>query len=505
QLYFKLLDTQVAGAETHRELMAGLPPLASGGTARRNRSAVKEASAELVKAIQTRRNLEALAELPAGGLVDGDKLLAQIKPALDKMPDHQAAPAAFAVAQQYARRGQWPLARETFAMLAERYPAHPLAADACRWIIRHDSSSEARRRYDLKQFITFTNLKFDVKQPPTGGADTIVPGKVTFGPEKQKRTNFNPPEVVGEVKQMRFVPSDSAATARQWYQGSLDTEKRLAAFGPLFAADPSIQFCLHAARRSLGDFDTPHAWYSDFASRQPDGPWRSAAQAELWLANRSGLPPKPVGVCRLIDAKPFLDGKLDDACWRSVPTMLLKNAVGDTAKDYPTEAWLAYDSDFLYLALRCRHPADRYVAPIKGRPRDADLRAYDRVGLMLDLDRDYSTYYHFQVDQRGCVCDDCWGDLGWNPRWFVAVHSDETSWQIEAAIPLTELTSEKLSIGKAWAFNVVRVLPGRGVQAYSIPADVQPRPEGMGLLMLAAEERAAGSQATKPFPMQTVP
>src|SRR5262249_31982493 len=151
--------------------------------------------------------------------------------------------------------------------------------------------------------------------------------------------------------------------------------------------------------------------------------------------------------------------------------------------EYPTEARLCFDQDFLYLALRCRHPADRYVPPVKGRTADADLRPFDRVGLTLDLDRDYATYFHFQVDQRGGVCDHCWGDRAWNRRWFVAVHSDREAWQVEAAIPLSELTGEPVTVGKAWACNLVRVLPGRGVQAFSLPADVEPRLEGLGLLL----------------------
>jgi hypothetical protein len=171
--------------------------------------------------------------------------------------------------------------------------------------------------------------------------------------------------------------------------------------------------------------------------------------------------------------------------------MVLKNAVAETAKDYPTEAWLSYDQEFLYLAVRCRHPEGKYVAPVKPRKRDADLRPYDRISLLLDLDRDYSTCFHLQVDQRGCVFDDCWGDKSWNPRWFVAVHSDKTSWQLEAAIPLVELTSDRVRLGTAWAFNVVRTLPGRGVQAWSTPADVQPRPEGMGLLIFAQDAQQA--------------
>jgi len=81
------------------------------------------------------------------------------------------------------------------------------------------------------------------------------------------------------------------------------------------------------------------------------------------------------------------------------------------------------------------------------------------------------------------VCEDCWGDRSWNPHWYISVQSDPTSWQIEAAIPLVELTGDPVTLGKAWACNIVRIVPGRGVQALSLPADVQPRPEGMGLLI----------------------
>jgi len=38
------------------------------------------------------------------------------------------------------------------------------------------------------------------------------------------------------------------------------------------------------------------------------------------------------------------------------------------------------------------------------------LEPFDRVSILLDLDRDYATYFQLQVDQRGAVRDDCWGD-----------------------------------------------------------------------------------------------
>src|SRR5207249_344892 len=103
------------------------------------------------------------------------------------------------------------------------------------------------------------------------------------------------------------------------------------------------------------------------------------------------------------------------------------------------------------------------------------------------LDRDYSTCFRLDVDERGCVYEDCWDDKTWNPQWFVAVHGDETAWQLEAAIPLAELTGEPITTGRAWACNMVRVLPGKGVQAWSLPAGVEPKPEGMGLLIFSSE------------------
>jgi hypothetical protein len=195
--------------------------------------------------------------------------------------------------------------------------------------------------------------------------------------------------------------------------------------------------------------------------------------------------------CRGTDTRPLLDGNLNDSCWQVAPAKL-QNAAGDTLKEFPTEVRFSYDKDFLYLSIKCAHPPGRQVPPVKPRTRDADLRGHDRVSILLDLDRDYCTAYHLQIDQRGCVCEDCWGDKTWDPRWFVAVHSEPTCWVVEAAIPLVALTADAVTSGKAWACNVVRVVPGRGVQAWSLPAEVPeeaPRPEGMGLLLFSQEEK----------------
>jgi photosystem II stability/assembly factor-like uncharacterized protein len=503
QRYYRLLDCSIAGAANNPDLMGGVGM--TPGSAARRALPVADPGPAIVKAIRQRQAVYALLENSANALADPDKLLSQLGPTLECLPEDQGAAAALAAGNLYARLGQWTLAREAYLLMVDRYPAHPLSVEAYRWLVRYNTSSEARRRHELGQFVIVNRTGFsqedfrkrggnvleaDAHQKP--GIQAIRPAvnqpdtpKSEHGPASEKPG----PGGTEQVQDSRLTVLGNLAETRYWYRGSLEIGKRLAGYGPLFSSDPSLQFCLQAARRNLGDFAGAQEWYTNFKAHHRAGPWHDAAAAELWLTSRNGPPPKPVTISRRLDTRPFLDGKLDDACWEGIKPMVLANTAGATGKDYTTEAWFAHDDEYLYIALRCRHPAGQRVPPVKVRPRDADLRGFDRVSILLDLDRDYSTYFHLQIDQRGCVCEDCWGDPSWNPRWFVAVHSEDTAWQIEAAIPLVQLTGDRVRPGAAWACNVVRVLPGRGLQAWSLPADVQPRPEGMGLLLFQQEPR----------------
>ncbi|MBI1914371.1 MAG: hypothetical protein HYS12_06480 [Planctomycetes bacterium] len=508
---FRLMASHLDGAEHHRGLMEGIP-LCAVGDARRNPALAEEITPETLHQIRLRANLQAMIQAPVKGLTDPNRLLASVGPMLSELPDGQGAAAVHALASHFARQGQWFLAREAYLQMVGRYPAHPLTADAYRWLIRHNSSSETRRRHELGQFVVTQEMAF--LPPGTLDGKRPTPAK--------KGLDGEPLDAMVEslrANAVEFAAGASLALVRRpseikrWHQGSLELEPKLAAFGPLLADDPAIQFCLHAARRNLGDFETPRKWFADFVAHQPAGPWRDAAAAELWLTNPQGTCPKPVAVCQQAETRPFLDGQFDDACWQGLDPLVLLDAgvKGDKQeqkknpsallREYPTKVWLTYDQDFLYLALRCEHPPERYVAPVKGRKRDADLDKYDRVSLLLDLDRDYATCFHFEVDQRGCVREDCWGDTSWDPRWFVAVHSEPTAWQIEAAIPLSALTGDTITSGRTWACNLIRVVPGQGVQGWSLPAGVpgkDARPEGMGLLSFRLDPRQEARARPRP-------
>jgi photosystem II stability/assembly factor-like uncharacterized protein len=483
---FRLLGSTLEGADGLRHLMDGVPA-AAVGVARRELKPVAEPRADLVKANRLQRNLRTFADRPVADLADAEKLLPQVATTLAALPEDQAVSSLLAVAGSFARRGQWQLAREAYLLLVDRYPAHPRAVEAYRWLIRLNTSGEARRRLELQHFAAITRAQ--AGKGPEQPLSPVGIRQVASGAYDMKIPDGTPQPVVGlagGVRQMVMTRRDPGGF-REACKESLDLGKRLAAFGPLFRSDPATQFCLQAARRRLGEFKEAQEYYAWLKTGQADGPWREAAAAELWVAERTGQPPRPAAACRQTSTKPRLDGSFDDPCWQGVQPLVLRNAAEETAKEYPTEARFAYDREFLYIALRCKHPTGQRVEPVQKRQRDEDLRPYDRVSILLDLDRDYSTYYHLQVDQRGCVCEDCWGDRSWDPRWFVAVRSTDDGWQIEAAIPLAELTGEPVTHGTAWACNIVRVLPGRGVQGWSLPAGAEPRPEGMGLLFFVPE------------------
>ncbi|MCS7046425.1 MAG: YCF48-related protein, partial [Gemmataceae bacterium] len=337
---YVILTSKAAGAQGQSHVMLGCTPAV--GDARRPIVTADEADPQLLDGLRQRRHLLALVERTD----QLEQVLAQLAGLSRQLSEEQAAAAVFAIAQGLARRGQWELAREAFLFLVDRYPGHCSAVEAYRWLIRHNASTEVRRRHELKQFVVIKNLSFHETSPPRAAA----PAKDQPGDGIQQTKGI----AVVEKGHIAFLHNRSEA--RQWYAGSLEFGKRLAACGPLFASEPAVQFCLQAARRTLGDQQTPAAWYDNFKKHVTKGPWHDAAHAEAWLLNQGLPPPRRLALCRLTEQRPYLDGKLDDACWEGLRPLRLGNAAGATAHDYPTEAYFAYDQEYLYVALHCRHP-----------------------------------------------------------------------------------------------------------------------------------------------------
>jgi hypothetical protein len=250
---------------------------------------------------------------------------------------------------------------------------------------------------------------------------------------------------------------------------------------PALAYEPRVRFPLAAAQKQQGRSGAAERFFQALRHHREQDAWWTCGQGELWLLNREGASPKPLWHAVQAPGKPRLDAQLNEPFWRSANSIELRRGQRDNCS---AVAMLAYDDEYLYLGLSVsRQESYRYQSFDKPRPRDSELSDQDRVELLIDVDRDYATYYKFTIDHAGRTAESCWHDAAWNPEWFVASGGDETAWTAEAAIPRSALTAEPPDHTTAWAVGVQRIVPGVGFQSWTEPASPEVTPEGFGYVV----------------------
>jgi photosystem II stability/assembly factor-like uncharacterized protein len=420
-----------------RDFFADLA-VAPGGEARRAIVVAGPEAPELVRRLAQRRRT-ALAVVEHSGRDPRTRaaMLAETRSLTEGLDNQAAATLLYQLGQNYYRSGHWEMATEVFEILCEAYEDEPLTRSAQVWLIEYHASSEARWRIE--------------------------------GPRR------------GAVVQTTALAADPRNCEPQ-ARRALTLGSRLQQTRPDLYAQPAIGFVVAAVDR-VEQPRMAERFYSVQRTSAIDRAWKECAQAEQWLAERRGTPAKPVLHCRRATSKPHLDGKLDDSLWANAEAVPLRSALGDDGA-WPASVKLAYDREFLYLAIEARQaPGVRYESTPGPRTRDANLSSRDRVELCIDLDRDFATYYRLAIDHRGWTHDDCWGDSTWNPTWYVVAAAADGGWTAEAAIPMDQLTGRSPDKSTAWAIGIQRIVPGVGFQSWNTPAAIDVIPEGFGYLV----------------------
>ncbi len=253
-------------------------------------------------------------------------------------------------------------------------------------------------------------------------------------------------------------------------------EKAIKRQGSL-AGNSALVFHCAVASRLSGHHQAAKSWLTPLKYDRQRQPWHDRARNEAWLQSaRRKSPPNRAARCLGTDNRPHLDGLLDEPLWKSAKSLSLSASNSSSTKTPASQIRFARDDKFLYFAIHCQKMAGVTYAPDHSpRTHDADLAGQDRVRLLLDLDRDYATGFQLSVDHNGKTADACWHNTSWNPRWYVAAHSDDSTWTIEAAIPWKELTHKRPQALDAWALAAVRQTPS-GESQFWIP----PQPEDPG-------------------------
>jgi tetratricopeptide (TPR) repeat protein len=432
------------------------------------------AQAENIEALHQaalkRRNAQAIIELSASNSLGSAQLLAQADRLIAGLDESAAGRILFQMGDMYARSGRWAMAAETYRALLKRYPNHPLAQTATLWLMQYYASGEAAKR----------------ESEMSANLQNMTPG--------------DPAENPGEGGQS----GDRFALATALGKEIERTSHEL-------YSDPAFRFPLAAVERRKAAKQQAEPYYLAASRSARRDAWSQCALGEIALEDRKEKTPKPTFVCVRAKEKPMLDGLLDDEVWRKTKPVSLVSTQRDD-DDWPAVAALAYDEEFLYVAVTCKKKgrgergegreemqgkedggqgSEKIVSQADGeektktaqRRRDSDLSARDRVDLLIDIDRDYSTYYQFTVDHRGWTAESCFGDSSWNPDWFVASRENEETWTVEYAIPLEEIVEKLPQPREVWAIGIQRVYPGVGFQSWTTPASTDIRPEGFGYLI----------------------
>lgn len=436
-LGFEVLFDQSPQSDNRHDFFGGIA-LSPGREARRTLVDSGSETLELVRRLaQKRRGMQAIIERTTKQR-QGSSLLAQAGELTRGLDPNSAGEMLYHLAQSYYRTGDWPLAAEVFGLLADGYPDHPLTRSALVWLVQYYASSEAAWREESRQRVV-------IRQAATFGNEEITQGN------RLERV---------------------AALAMQIQQ-----------MGPDLYATPAIGFPLACAERQRQPSHPADKLLASLRTGTSRDAWWACAQGEQWIAEHRGAPPKPVLRCAMVQGKPRLDGRLDDAIWQGAQPAELHSPNRDDDA-WPAMVMLACDGQFLYVGIRARQaPGARYDSAVGVRPRDADLSGRDRIELFLDLDRDFATYYHLTIDSRGWTAEDCWGDATWNPTWYVAAAQDQLEWTAEAAIPLSQLTGAAPNAKTVWALGLQRTVPGVGFQSWTAPAATEVIPEGFGYLL----------------------
>lgn len=171
-----------------------------------------------------------------------------------------------------------------------------------------------------------------------------------------------------------------------------------------------------------------------------------------------------------------VDGTLDEAVWTlAAPATGFIQA--DPLEGQPateeTEVRLAYDSDYLYIAVFCHDSSPKGVV-VNDIRKDFATGNQDTIDVLLDTFGDHRNGFVFSTNAEGAKADTQMANEGrdvnanWDAVWWVAAHTIEGGWTAEFRIPFKTLRFEA-GDGHTWGVNFARRVRRKNEISYWSP------------------------------------
>ncbi len=168
-----------------------------------------------------------------------------------------------------------------------------------------------------------------------------------------------------------------------------------------------------------------------------------------------------------------LDGRLDEPVYASVPStsefIQQEPHEGEPATE-KTEAWVFFDDQNVYFALRCWVSEGQRIVANEMRRDDINIWWNDNVGISIDTFHDGRGGVFFQTNALGGVRDGAVSDernvnYDYNSVWNVKSQRFDQGWTTELQIPFKSLryTGDR---DQVWGLILQRVLRGKNELSY---------------------------------------
>lgn len=138
------------------------------------------------------------------------------------------------------------------------------------------------------------------------------------------------------------------------------------------------------------------------------------------------------------EVAPVVDGNLNDLVWQQPVHVSEFLTIESKAPPVETEAWLAFDSENFYVAMKCHEPEmDKLVA--KGKERDGNIFKDDAIEVFVGPSLEDPTYYQFCSNVNGVQHDGKVFDNTFTSEFTVGIAREDAAWTIEVAIPWKDM------------------------------------------------------------------
>ena len=205
------------------------------------------------------------------------------------------------------------------------------------------------------------------------------------------------------------------------------------------------------------------------------------------LTTTENKPLRTYTTIRLSTAKPVIDGKLNDDCWKTGEwggdfTQWIPKEGAKPSQE--TQFKILYDDKNIYVAIRAFDKEPHKISRKAGR-RDEFIG--EQAGVNFDSYHDHRTGFEFSVTAAGQKIDliltnPMVPELDWNAVWYLKTGLEDSAWVAEYEIPLSQLRYSK-DKEQVWGLHV-----WRWVDRLSEESDWEPQTStGPGMLYLFGE------------------